>query len=66
LSNDAKNYVTTGTCKIVTDALNAKIEAQALLFKAEIQSFKSVVYASVTTLGLAVGLFELFLKFWRP
>jgi hypothetical protein len=59
-------YVTVGTCKIVTDALNAKIEAQSLLFQAELKGFKNIVYASVTTLGIAVGLFELFLKFWRP
>ena len=66
MSKETKDYVTTGTCKIVTDALNAKIEAQAVLFKAQMDGFKNTVYGSVTTLGIVLSVLTLALKFWRP
>jgi hypothetical protein len=66
MSKEAKDYVTTGTCKIVTDALNEKIAGQKLLVEAEIKSIKMSVYSSVTTLGIVISVLTLALKFWRP
>jgi hypothetical protein len=59
-------YVTVGTCKIVTDALNEKIAAQKLLVEAEIKAIKMSIYSSVTTLGIILSIFTLALKIWRP
>lgn len=59
-------YVSTATCLIVTGALNEKIAAQKLLVDAEIKGIKSAIYASATTLGIALSVLTLILKFWRP
>jgi hypothetical protein len=59
-------YVSVGTCKIVTDALNEKIAAQKLLVEAEIKAIKMSIYSSVTTLGIILSVLTLVLKFWRP
>lgn len=66
MSKEAKDYVTTGTCKIVTDALNERIAAQKLLVEAEIKAIKMSIYSSVTTLGIVLSVITLLLKFWRP
>lgn len=66
MSKEAKDYVTTGTCKIVTDALNERIAAQKLLVEAEIKAIKMSIYSSVTTLGIVLSIITLALKFWRP
>lgn len=59
-------YVSTATCKIVTDALNEKIVAQKLLVDAEIKAIKSSIYSSATTLGIILSVLTLILKFWKP
>jgi hypothetical protein len=66
MSREPKDYVTTGTCKIVTDALNERIAAQKLLVEAEIKAIKMSIYSSVTTLGIVISVLTLALKFWRP
>jgi hypothetical protein len=67
MSEDKDNpYVTVGTCKIVTDALNDKIAAQKMLVDAEIKAIKMSIYSSVTTLGIVLSVLTLALKFWRP
>jgi hypothetical protein len=66
MSDHGKDYVTAGTCKIVTDAINEKIAAQKLLVDAEIKTIKSAIYASVTTMGILLSVLELILRFWRP
>lgn len=59
-------YISTGTCKIITDGLNEKMQAQKLLMDAEIKAIKSSIYSSVTTLGIVISVLTLILKFWRP
>jgi hypothetical protein len=66
MSKELKDYVSTGTCKIVTDALTEKIAAQKLLMDAEIKAIKNTIYSSVTTLGIVISVLTLALKFWRP
>ena len=66
MSKQDNPYVSVGTCKIVTDALNEKIAAQKMLVDAEIKAIKMSIYSSVTTLGIILSVLTLVLKFWRP
>jgi hypothetical protein len=66
MSEHSKDFVTTGTCKIVTDATNAKIDAQAVLFDAKLQSIKDTVKTTGAVLGIVFTVIAVLLKFWRP
>jgi hypothetical protein len=66
MSKEAKDFVTAGTCKIVTDALTEKIAAQKLLVDAEIAAITGKIYSSAATLGIVISVLLLVLKFWRP
>ena len=66
MSEHEREAVTTATCKIVTDAMIERIEAQKTLIDAEIKGIKSTIYASVTTLGLVLTVVEFLLRFWKP
>jgi hypothetical protein len=65
----SKEYVTAGVCKIVTEALKDKIDAQKALIDTEIKGIKeyirTTVQTSVTVAGIALTALELVLWFWR-
>lgn len=58
-------YVTTATCKLVTDALKDNIAAQKTLVDAEIKGVVDKFYVAAATLGVVLTIVEVALKFWK-
>lgn len=65
--------VTTETCKLITEALKDKVEAQKALIDAEIKSvsdqmgnLKITVVACFTTATAILSILSFLLKLWRP
>ena len=57
-----KEVITAGVCKIITDATNAKIDAQAVLFDAKLQGLRNTIYVTVSVSIAWVSVLELILK----
>lgn len=60
----SKDFVTTATCKIVTDATNDKLEARALLVEAQINGIKSTIKVNSVILGFVFTSVQILLNIY--
>jgi hypothetical protein len=63
LSRTEKDAVTTSTCKLITDATYAKIDATEQLLRAQIQGIKNTIYVSSLLLGVFLTSLEILINF---